>query len=84
MDLPYIYYIPIYPDDDSCEMLMHLFAGQAGMDEEIMGLLEELDQREKSGEAVDYVAQLEQRLTLKRLSVRQLPRRRSHAHPIST
>jgi hypothetical protein len=84
MELPYVYYIPIYPDDDCSEILMHLFAGQSGQDDAIMQLLESLDQREKSGEGVDYVSELEQHLGLERISVRQLPRRRSHAHPIST
>jgi hypothetical protein len=84
MDTPYIYYIPIYPDDDNCETLMHLFMGNAGLDAEILTLLEDLDDREHKGEAVDYVHELEAKFGLKRLSVRFLPRKRERAVPIMT
>jgi hypothetical protein len=84
MDTPYIYYIPIYPDDDSSETLMHLFTGQPGLDNEILSLLETLDSREHEGEAVDYIHELEEKVGLKRLSVRYLPRKRDRAVPIMT
>ncbi|MFQ3680462.1 MAG: hypothetical protein SNJ60_08155 [Pseudanabaenaceae cyanobacterium] len=78
MTLPYVYYIPIYPDDDCSEALMHLFAGEPNLDERILRLLDELDAREKQGEGVDYIAELERQLNLKRLLVRHLPRDRAH------
>jgi hypothetical protein len=84
MDTPYIYYIPIYPDDDNCETLMHLFIGQPGLDTEILSVLEMLDEREHAGEAVDYVRELEKKCNLKRVSVRFLPRKRDRAVPIMT
>jgi hypothetical protein len=84
METPYIYYIPIYPDDDSSETLMHLFIGQPGLDTEIVSVLETLDEREHKGEAVDYVYELETKFDLKRISVRYLPRKRNHAVPIMT
>jgi hypothetical protein len=84
MEIPYIYYIPIYPDDDSSETLMHLFIGQPGLDTEILSVLETLDEREHKGEAVDYVHELESKFDLKRISVRYLPRKRNHAVPIMT
>ncbi len=84
MDIPYIYYIPIYPDDDNCETLMHLFIGQPGLDSEILELLEDLDNREHSGEGVDYVHELEEKFGLKRISVRFLCRKRERATPIMT
>jgi hypothetical protein len=84
MDIPYIYYIPIYPDDDNCETLMHLFIGQPGLDDEILDLLETLDSREHAGEGVDYVRELEKKFDLKRISVRFLPRKRDRAVPIMT
>ena len=84
METPYIYYIPIYPDDDNCETLMHLFIGQPGLDTEILSLLEILDNREHEGEAVDYVHELEDKCHLKRVSVRFLPRNRDRAVPIMT
>ena len=84
MEIPYIYYIPIYPDDDSSETLMHLFIGQPGLDTEILSVLETLDEREHQGEAVDYVHELETKFDLKRISVRYLPRKRNHAVPIMT
>ncbi len=84
MDMPYIYYIPIYPDDDNCETLMHLFAGNPGLDTEIITLLETLDQREQAGEAVDYVHELESQIGLQRVPVRYLPRHRDRAVPIMT
>jgi hypothetical protein len=62
MENPYIYYIPIYPDDDCSEALMHLFSGKVGLDSQILDLLEELDTRESQGEGVDYVRQLEERI----------------------
>ena len=84
MDIPYIYYIPIYPDDDNCETLMHLSIGQPGLDAQILGVLEDLDNREHSGEGVDYVHELEEQCGLKRISVRFLPRKRERAVPIMT
>ncbi|NUN64660.1 hypothetical protein HCU40_07830 [Pseudanabaena biceps] len=84
MEIPYIYYIPIYPDDDNCETLMHLFIGEPGLDTEILNLLETLDKREQEGEAVDYVHELEDKFELKRVSVRFLPRNRDRAVPIMT
>lgn len=84
MDTPYIYYIPIYPDDDNCETLMHLFIGRIGLDDEILKLLETLDSREQSGEAVDYVHELEEKFNLKRVSVRFLPRKRERSVSIMT
>jgi hypothetical protein len=84
MDIPYIYYIPIYPDDDSCETLMHLFVGQPGLDSQILSLLEDLDARELHGEAVDYVSELEAKCGLQRVSVRYLPRKKDRAVPIMT
>jgi len=82
MEIPYIYYIPIYPDDDSSETLMHLFIGQPGLDTAILNLLEELDEREHQGEAVDYIHELEGKCGLQRVSVRYLPRKRARAVPI--
>lgn len=84
METPYIYYIPIYPDDDNCETLMHLFIGQPGLDSEILQVLESLDNREHEGEAVDYVHELEEKCGLQRVSVRYLPRKRDRAVPIMT
>jgi hypothetical protein len=84
MDTPYIYYIPIYPDDDNSETLMHLFMGKPDLDTEILSLLETLDSREHEGEAVDYVRELENKFDLQRLSVRCLPRNRDRAVPIMT
>ncbi|CAN1211588.1 hypothetical protein TUMEXPCC7403_15400 [Tumidithrix helvetica PCC 7403] len=84
MDTPYIYYIPIYPDDDCSETLMHLFSGEPGLDKEIFALLEQLDKRESKGEAVDYIKEFEVKLRLKRVSVRQLPRHQSRFVPITT
>ncbi|OIP69536.1 MAG: hypothetical protein AUK48_14460 [Oscillatoriales cyanobacterium CG2_30_44_21] len=84
MDTPYIYYIPIYPDDDNCETLMHLFIGPPGLDDAILNLLETLDDREHSGEGVDYVHELEDKFNLKRVSVRFLPRKRDRSGPIMT
>jgi len=84
MEIPYIYYIPIYPDDDNCETLMHLFIGEPGLDTEILNLLETLDNREHEGEAVNYVNELEAKFDLKRISVRFLPRKRDRAVPIMT
>jgi hypothetical protein len=77
MDIPYIYYIPIYPDDDCNETLMHLFSGEPGLDRQIVALLHELDDREKKGEGVDYVKAFED-LGMKRVSVRELHRDRKH------
>lgn len=68
------YYVPIYPDDDCSEVLMHLFVGQPDLDVEITRLLSELDRREQVGEGVDYVAELESRLNLKRLQVHYIKR----------
>ncbi len=76
MDTPYVYYIPIYPDDDCCETLLHLFIGAPGLDDRILTALEELDDRERRGEGVDYVRELEMQLGLKRVEVRQLVRDR--------
>jgi hypothetical protein len=84
MDTPYIYYIPIYPDDDCGETLMHLFSGEPGLDSKILELLHELDKREGRGEGVDYIQEFEDKLGLKRVSVRQLPRDRSRFVPITT
>jgi hypothetical protein len=84
MDTPYIYYIPIYPDDDCGETLMHLFSGEPGLDTKILQLLQELDRREEKGEGVDYIQEFEDNLSLKRVSVRQLPRDRSRFVPITT
>jgi len=75
--IPYVYYIPIYPDDDASEILLHLFMGEPGLDQQILGLLQELDRRESQGEGVDYIAELEQRLKLQRLPVHELHRQRS-------
>ncbi|MEI6063643.1 MAG: hypothetical protein WCQ26_03550 [Pseudanabaena sp. ELA748] len=82
METPYIYYIPIYPDDDSSETLMHLFIGQPGLDTEILSVLETLDEREHKGEAVNYIRELEAKCGLQRISVRYLPRKRDRAVPI--
>jgi len=76
MEVPYIYYIPIYPDDDRSEALMHLFSGAEGLDTQILALLQELDHREEKGEGVDYVRQLEDRLGIKRVVVHELQRDR--------
>lgn len=84
MDTPYIYYIPIYPDDDCGETLMHLFSGEPGLDTKILQLLQELDRREEHGEGVDYIQEFEDKLSLQRVSVRQLPRDRSRFVPITT
>ncbi len=73
---PFVYYIPIYPDDDSNETLMHLFSGEPGMDTQILALLQELDHREEQGEGVDYIKAFEEKLGLKRLSVHELHRDR--------
>ncbi len=74
MSVPYVYYIPIYPDDDLSEVLMHLFIGEPGLDQQILSLLHELDRRESHGEGVDYVAELERRLNLQHLPVHELQR----------
>jgi hypothetical protein len=74
METPYIYYIPIYPDDDCSEALMHLFGGEPGLDTKILDLLEELDSRERRREGVDYVRELENRLGIKRIVVHELRR----------
>lgn len=79
METPYIYYIPVYPDDDCSETLMHLFMGQPGLDKQILALLDELDRREQAGEGVDYLQELEDKLGLKRVSVHQLSRDRKFA-----
>jgi hypothetical protein len=84
MDTPYIYYIPIYPDDDCSETLMHLFSGEPGLDTKILKLLQELDRREEHGEGVDYIQEFEDKLSLKRVSIRHLPRDRSRFVPITT
>ncbi|MEI6427567.1 MAG: hypothetical protein WCO45_04130 [Pseudanabaena sp. ELA607] len=84
MSDPYIYYIPIYADDDCSEALMHLFSGQKGQDTDIMAVLDVLDRREKQGEAVDYIYELETKLGLKHVSVHMLSRDRSHCKPIDT
>jgi len=76
MSTPYVYYIPIYPDDDISEIFLHLFIGEPGLDQQILSLLHELDSRESKGEGVDYIAELEQRLNLQRLPVHQLRRQR--------
>jgi hypothetical protein len=83
METPYIYYVPIYPDDDCTETLMHLFSGKPGLDKEILALLEDLDRREQQGEGVDYLQELEDKLGLKRVSVHLLTRDRKFA-PINT
>jgi len=83
METPYIYYVPIYPDDDCTETLMHLFSGKPGLDKEILALLEDLDRREQQGEGVDYLQELEDKLGLKRVSVHLLTRDRKLA-PINT
>lgn len=80
MENPYIYYIPIYPDDDCSEALMHLFSGTEGLDAQILDLLEELDRRESKGEGVDYVKQLEERIGLNRVVVHELHRSRALLH----
>ena len=72
MESPYIYYIPIYPDDDCSETLMHLFSGEKGLDEKILVLLHELDAREHKGEGVDYIKEFEDKIGLKRVLVHQL------------
>jgi hypothetical protein len=77
MNNPYIYYVPIYPDDDCSEALMHLFNGEPNLDDQILDLLNELDERELKGEGVDYVRELETRLDLERILVRHVPRDRS-------
>ncbi len=77
-----IYYISIYPDDDCCETLMHLFEGETGLDDAIVTLLHTLDAREKAGEGVDYVAELEQQLNLRRVHVRFITRDRSPLTPV--
>jgi hypothetical protein len=79
MDSPYIYYVPIYADDDCSEVLMHLFEGEPGLDLQISQLLTELDRREEAGEGVSYVGQLEANLGLKRITVRHV-RRDRHNH----
>jgi hypothetical protein len=84
MDAPYIYYIPIYPDDDCSEALMHLFTGEQGLDKEIVALLEALDRRESNGEAVNYIHEFEEKLKLRRVSVHQVPRHQSRYVPITT
>jgi hypothetical protein len=84
MDTPYVYYIPIYPDDDCSETLMHLFYGEPGLDTKILQLLQELDRREEHGEGVDYIQEFEDKLSLRRVPVRQLPRDRSRFVPITT
>jgi quinol monooxygenase YgiN len=78
MDTPYIYYIPIYPDDDHEETLRHLFSGKPGLDQQILALLKDLDQREHQGEGLDYIQALESKLNLKRISVHEIHRDRSH------
>lgn len=77
MEVPYIYYIPIYPDDDCSETLMHLFTGEPGLDTKILALLQELDNREQQGEGVNYVQEFEERIGLKRVLVHQLHRDRN-------
>ncbi|AFY68643.1 hypothetical protein Pse7367_0332 [Thalassoporum mexicanum PCC 7367] len=77
MDTPYIYYIPIYVDDDHDETLRHLFSGKPGLDQQILALLKDLDQREQAGEGVDYIDELEAKLELKRISVHEVHRDRS-------
>jgi hypothetical protein len=84
MDNFYVYYIPIYPDDDCSETLMHLFSGQPGLDNHILALLKELDTRERNGEGVDYIQEFEDKLGLKRVSVRKLHRDHSKFVPINT
>ena len=81
MEIPYIYYIPIYPDDDRSEALMHLFSGESGLDTKIINLLSELDTREYKGEGVDYVMELENRIELKRVIVHELHRDRIQHQP---
>ncbi len=82
MDIPYIYYIPIYPDDDCSEALMHLFSGERGLDHQIVDLLKELDRREERGEGVDYVKELEERIGVKRIVVHQLHRNLNRLSPV--
>jgi hypothetical protein len=77
MDTPYIYYIPIYPDDDHEETLMHLFSGEPGLDKQILALLKDLDQLEHEGHGVDYIDELEAKLNLKRVTVHEVHRDRS-------
>ncbi len=76
MDSPYVYYVPIYADDDCSEALMHLFEGEPGLDLQISRLLTELDHREQAGEGVNYVGQLEDSLGLKRITVHHVSRDR--------
>jgi len=82
METPYIYYIPIYPDDDCSEALMHLFSGEPGLDHEIVSLLKELDNREQRGEGVDYVKTLEDRIGIKQVVVHQLHRNCNILSPV--
>jgi hypothetical protein len=84
MDTPYIYYVPIYPDDDCSEALMHLFEGAPELDQQISALLNELDRREHEGEGVDYVSQLEERLALRRITVHHINRDRPHSGAYSS
>ncbi|AFY73398.1 hypothetical protein Syn7502_01304 [Synechococcus sp. PCC 7502] len=77
MEVPYIYYIPIYPDDDCSETLMHLFSGEPGLDIKILALLKELDHRERKGEGVNYIQEFEDKIGLKRVLVHQLHRDRN-------
>jgi hypothetical protein len=77
METPYIYYIPIYPDDDCSETLMHLFSGEQGLDTKILALLHELDHREGKGEGVNYISEFEEKIGLKRVLVHQLHRDRN-------
>ncbi len=81
MDAKQVYYISIYQDDDSCETLMHLFEGEPGLDDAIVSLLYQLDEREHSGEGVDYIAEFEQRLSLRRIPVRFITRQRTLLTP---
>ncbi|MBD2103412.1 hypothetical protein [Leptolyngbya sp. FACHB-261] len=81
MDAKQIYYIPIYPDDDCCETLMHLFEGDPGLDDAILALLRKLDERESGGEGVDYIAEFERELGLRRISVRFIARKRTPLTP---
>ena len=76
MEHRYVYYVPIYPDDDCSEALMHLFEGEPELDQQISNLLHELDRREHEGEGVDYVGQLETQLGLQRITVRHVSRNR--------
>jgi hypothetical protein len=84
MDHPYIYYVPIYPDDDCSEALMHLFEGEPDLDSQISSLLKELDRRENEGEGVDYVSQLEERLGLRRIAVHHISRNRSNSNTFNS